>query len=142
MTLIGDIGQQITNLAVILISSAIVYFAWRSTNVQDDILPPTVVLSIENNRRRLLERVARESINVGSTSTNSSANRRAIESVEEINDLLESDSDTGPQRIIEDMDNPDTAEGLRRRRLAFYENEGRLQDESSDGGSNSQHQTD
>uniref|UniRef100_A0A0K8TPK1 Putative transmembrane and ubiquitin-like domain-containing protein 2 n=1 Tax=Tabanus bromius TaxID=304241 RepID=A0A0K8TPK1_TABBR len=143
MTLLEDIGQQITNLAVILVSSVIVYFAWRSTNVQDDILPPTVVLSIENNRRRLLERVARESINVGSTSTNSSANRRAIETVEEqINDLLESDSDSGPQRIIEDMDNPDTAEGLRRRRLAFYENEGRLQSENSDGGSNSQHQSD
>lgn len=39
---------------------------------------------------------------------------------EEIEELIE---DIGQRRIIEAMDGPDTAEGLRRRRLAFYEND-------------------
>lgn len=190
MTLFEDIGQELTNLAFALISAIIIYCAWRSTNVRDERLPPTAVLIIENNRRRLLDTVGRGSINFVhspstesnysntteeveldtertptpiediqiseapslqdlidevtdlATSTNTSrtsVSNRAIESVEEqINDLLDTDTDIGPQRIIEDMDSPDTAEGLRRRRIAFYDNDSNnRQQENSDGTTNS-----
>lgn len=63
MSLIEGIGDEVTNFFVIIFSSIILYFAWRSTNVRDERIPRNLII-IESNRRRLLGRVAQNPITI------------------------------------------------------------------------------
>lgn len=63
MSLIEGIGDEVTNVFVIIFSSIILYFAWRSTNVRDERIPRNLII-IESNRRRLLGRVAQNPITI------------------------------------------------------------------------------
>lgn len=147
MMIFEDLEFHFINILVALVSIIIIYFAWKSTNVREDRLPPTAVLIIENNRRRLLENIVRPQVSqvqrestenlqiprpnyiqevidevtdsaVTSVQTN---NYQTVQQVDSVNNLLvQNDNETDQQRIVNDMDNTDTAEGLRRRRVAFY----------------------
>lgn len=63
MSLIEGIGDEVTNFFVIIFSSIILYFAWRSTNVREERIPRNLII-IESNRRRLLGRVAQNPITI------------------------------------------------------------------------------
>lgn len=63
MSLIEGVGDEVTNFLVIVISSIIIYLAWRSTNVRDERIPRAVLI-IESNRRRLLDRVAQHPVTI------------------------------------------------------------------------------
>lgn len=83
MSLIEGIGDEVTNFFVIIFSSIILYFAWRSTNVREERIPRNLII-IESNRRRLLGRVAQNPITISilhSTSQQSTVSN----DIEEIN---------------------------------------------------------
>ncbi len=63
MSLIEGIGDEVTNFFVIIFSSIILYFAWRSTNVREEGIPRNLII-IESNRRRLLGRVPQNPITI------------------------------------------------------------------------------
>lgn len=63
MSIIEGVGDEVTNFLVIVISSIIIYLAWRSTNVRDERIPRAVLI-IESNRRRLLDRVAQHPVTI------------------------------------------------------------------------------
>jgi len=69
MSLIEGIGDEVTNFFVIIFSSIILYFAWRSTNVRDERIPRNLII-IESNRRRLLGRVSQNPITISIRKSN------------------------------------------------------------------------
>lgn len=65
MSLIEGIGDEVTQFFVALFTFVVLYVAWRSTNVREDSrLQRTAVLIIENNRRRLTNRVAQHPVTI------------------------------------------------------------------------------
>lgn len=84
MSLIEGIGDEVTNFFVIIFSSIILYFAWRSTNVREERIPRNLII-IESNRRRLLGRVAQNPITISILHSTSQQSTVSNEIVEEIN---------------------------------------------------------
>lgn len=64
MPLLLGIGDEVLNFFIVTILFAVIYVAWRSTNVREDRFQRTAVLIIENNRRRLIDRVAQHPVTI------------------------------------------------------------------------------
>lgn len=58
------IGDEVLNFFIITILIAVIYAAWRSTFVREDRFQRTAVLIIENNRRRLIDRVTQHPVTI------------------------------------------------------------------------------
>lgn len=64
MPLLLGIGDEVLNFFIVTILVAVIYAAWRSTFVREDRFQRTAVLIIENNRRRLIDRVAQHPVTI------------------------------------------------------------------------------
>lgn len=64
MPLLLGIGDEVLNFFIVTILIAVIYAAWRSTFVREDRFQRTAVLIIENNRRRLIDRVAQHPVTI------------------------------------------------------------------------------
>lgn len=54
MSIIEGVGDEVTKFLIFIVSTVIIYLAWRSTNVRDErIISRATVVIIERNRLRI-----------------------------------------------------------------------------------------